>query len=113
MVEGEKALRRIEKFRDGPAEDGGGILKSPLASCRRSRRSGAWWRGWCLRADRVADFHELLLDRGDARVGVAVADRTQAGGLLAQYHADVLGAAEPDADNGRLAGEPAQGIPFP
>ena len=58
-------------------------------------------------ADAVAEFLEVHLDGGDAGVGIAVADHAQAGRLLAEHHADVLGAAEPDADNGRLAGEPA------
>ncbi len=58
-------------------------------------------------ADVVAELLELHLDGGDARVGIAVADHAQARRLLAQHHADVLGAAEPDADDGRLAGEPA------
>ena len=39
--------------------------------------------------------------------GIARADDAQAGRLLAQHHAGVLGAAEPDADDRRLAGEPA------
>ena len=50
---------------------------------------------------------ELHLDGGDAGVGIAVADDAQARRLLAQHHADVLGAAQPDADDGGLAGEPA------
>jgi len=32
---------------------------------------------------------------------------TQAGGLLAEHHADILGAAKADTDDGRLAGEAA------
>ena len=31
----------------------------------------------------------------------------QAGGLLAEHHGGILRAAEPDADDGGLAGEPA------
>ncbi len=50
---------------------------------------------------------QFLLERGDLRIGIARADDAQAGGLLAEHHADVLRAAEPDADDRRLAGEPA------
>src|SRR6516165_11200692 len=58
-------------------------------------------------ADAVAEVLQLRFDGGDAGVGIAVADDAQAGRLLAEYHRDVLGAAEPDADDGGLAGEAA------
>ena len=53
-----------------------------------------------------SSFNSFFKD-GDLRIGVARADYAQAGGLLAEHHADVLGAAEADADDGRLAGETA------
>ena len=56
---------------------------------------------------RLPRSREFNFQGGDARVGIAVADHAQAGGLLAEHHADVLGAAEPDADDRGLAGEPA------
>ena len=58
-------------------------------------------------ADGVAEFLELFFQRGDFRIGIARADDAQARRLLAQHHAGVLGAAEPDADDRGLAGEPA------
>src|SRR6476659_599569 len=58
-------------------------------------------------ADAVAERLELLLQRGDLRVRVARSDHAQAGRLLAQHHAGILRAAEPDADDRRLARKPA------
>ena len=58
-------------------------------------------------ADGIAERLELFLQLGDRRVGVALADRPQARRLLAERHRDILGAAEPDADDGRLTGQPA------
>src|SRR5581483_6918807 len=58
-------------------------------------------------ADAVAELFELRLQLCDPGIGVARADHAQTRRLLAQDHRDVLGAAEPDADDGRLAGEPA------
>src|SRR5262249_6228520 len=58
-------------------------------------------------ADAVAELLEFLLQRGDLGIRIARSDHAQAGRLLAQHHAGILGAAEPDADDRRLAREPA------
>ena len=58
-------------------------------------------------ADIVAHLLEFQFQRGDLRVRVPVAHRAQAGRLLAEGDGNVLAAAEPDADDGRLAGETA------
>ena len=58
-------------------------------------------------ADGIAELLQLVLERGDARVAVAVADGAQAGGALAENHAAVLGPAKPDPDDGWLAGKAA------
>src|SRR5581483_7090788 len=58
-------------------------------------------------ADVVAELFQLGFERGNPGVGGARAHRAQARRLLAQDHRDVLGAAEPDADDGRLTGKPA------
>ena len=55
-------------------------------------------------ADRVAELLQLQLQLGDLGVRVAVADHAQAGGLLAEGHANVLGAADTDPDDRRLTG---------
>ena len=58
-------------------------------------------------ADIVAELLEFLFDRRDPRIRIARADDAQARGLLAENHAGIFRAAEPDADDGGLAGEPA------
>ena len=55
----------------------------------------------------VAELLELVLERGDLGIGIARSDHAQTGRLLAQHHASIFRAAEPDADDRRLTREPA------
>ena len=58
-------------------------------------------------ADGIAEFHQFHLKLRDLGVWVAVADRAQACGLLAQDHRCVFRTTEPDTDDRRLTGEAA------
>ena len=57
-------------------------------------------------ANGIAKLFQLVLKRGDPGIAIAVADRAT-GGTLAKNHAAVLCAAKADADDRRLAGQPA------
>ena len=58
-------------------------------------------------ANGIAKLFQLVLKRGDPGIAIAVADRAKTGGTLAKNHAAVLCAAKADADDRRLAGQPA------
>ncbi len=57
--------------------------------------------------DVIAERRQLILEGSGRRIGVAAAHRAQAGRLLAEPHAGVLGAADAHAHDGGLAGEAA------
>ena len=56
-------------------------------------------------ADGIAQFLELILHLRNPGIAVAAAHNPQRGGAFAKGHADVLGPAQPDPDDRRLAGE--------
>lgn len=58
-------------------------------------------------ADPIAEVLQLHFERSDLRIGVTVADDTEARGLLAYGHRRILRSAKAYADDRRLAGEPA------
>ena len=55
----------------------------------------------------VAQFEQFQFEFGDERIGVAVADETQAGGFFAERDALVFRAADADADDDGRAGQAA------
>src|SRR5215216_3592687 len=57
--------------------------------------------------DRISDVLQLVLERGDLRIGIARADNAQARGLLAEDHAGIFRTSKANADDSRLTGEPS------
>ena len=61
----------------------------------------------CPHANTVAEILQLIFERGDLLVGIAVADSAQTGRLLTQLHTGVFRAADADTYDRGLTGKAA------